>query len=61
MVATAEHEVFFLHRSNIATSDWLTPAIGSEVEFDVVPAREGGKFQQAVNATVTAPVKAVRQ
>lgn len=58
MVAVSRGELYFLHTNNVSQGpDELE--VGSMVEFDVAPPRGNGKFEQAVNAIVTPPAKAV--
>jgi hypothetical protein len=51
MVSVGANELYFLHRNNIVDGE---PVIGSDVEFDVAPARGKGKFQQATMAVIRA-------
>ena len=54
IVAVTFTEVYFLHATNIIEiPDGIKePPIGAVVHFDVQPAREGGKYPQAVNARI---------
>jgi hypothetical protein len=52
-VVVKRNELYFLHTSNIVEGPEV-PVLGSLVHFDVRPAQNGGKFPQAVNATIEA-------
>jgi hypothetical protein len=62
-VAVTFSEVYFLHASNVTeTPDGMEePPIGSTIHFDVSPARDGGKYPQAINARIIFPTKLTRE
>jgi hypothetical protein len=62
IVAVTFAEVYFLHTSSIVEipDGCINPPVGAIVHFDVAPAVNGGKYQQAVNARINPAIGEVR-